>query len=224
MEKQIRTLKKYMLDNEPALQYFQNILEGGNILSEKLLKDNDFDKGIFYTFLPDDAVVDYLYRFKYGGIIPAIPCGNEKCYTSDGLEFIPKQVFTTTSETCDFIEKYIQKKMKKKCYLSCVFEEVIQTPSDPHVGLYNTHGVLFEDKIYYLIKPKQTTFDIILESIEESDAMYHLLGILTETNTDNFSQGNKLSIENIEQFVLDTKMIIVGAYDGEGYLFWEKGG
>ena len=35
-------------------------------------------------------------------------------------------------------------------------------------------------------------------------------------------KNQKLTIKKIKEICLNTKIIIVGAYDGEGYIFWER--
>jgi len=53
-----------------------------------------------------------------------------------------------------------------------------------------------------------------------SNAIWHSLGVMT---TANLSCNNKvLTFEKIKEACLLSELIFVCAYDGEGYVFWEK--
>ncbi|MBX9839321.1 MAG: hypothetical protein K2X69_13530 [Silvanigrellaceae bacterium] len=57
--------------------------------------------------------------------------------------------------------------------------------------------------------------------MQETNAIWHSLCVLTTSNCEDFSFLS-VSKEKIQEICLMTQMIIVGAYDGEGYVFWEK--
>ncbi|EFB42295.1 hypothetical protein pah_c012o001 [Parachlamydia acanthamoebae str. Hall's coccus] len=52
-------------------------------------------------------------------------------------------------------------------------------------------------------------------------SFWHSVGVLTEA--DCFKNDNHtLSLEDIQHICKKTRMILIGAYDGEGYVLWEK--
>ena len=212
----MKKLKKYDLDFDLTYEYFFDHLDGGNILSEKILELIDFNKGVFYTLLPLSKInVEYLYRFKSGLVLPPGP-------TEEIVVLGHKYQAEVTPTIDDEAANFILKKINKNKKLSCIFEDVQKDPTDTHVDLFKSIGVLFEDKIYYLIKPSVASHDLLLKGFQTANVIWHFLGILTEENTKSFSQGNSLTMQNIEQFVKGLKTIIIGAYDRSGYLFWEK--
>ena len=211
----MKKLKKHELDFDLTYKYFFDHLKISNSLSKKILELIDFNEGDFYTLLPLGEVnVEYLYRFKSGLVLPPGPI--EEIVVL-GHKYQGEITPTVDSEVANFILEKTNKNKK----LSCIFEDVQTSPTDTHVDLFKSIGVLFEDKIYYIIKPSIATYELILEAFKETDVIWHFLCILTEAETNSFSQGNNLSTNNIELFIKKLKMIIVGAYDGSGYLFWE---
>jgi hypothetical protein len=53
-------------------------------------------------------------------------------------------------------------------------------------------------------------------------ALWHHVFILTEiANIDEM--GKEITLDNIKEFCKNTQLLVIGAYDGEGYVFWEPG-
>ena len=65
----MKSLNKHILKYEPALKFVQENLEKVNVLSDELLSAIDFAHGRFYTLLPQDAHLEFLYNFRNGGML-----------------------------------------------------------------------------------------------------------------------------------------------------------
>jgi hypothetical protein len=216
--KMVRKVKQYYLDFDKSLSYFKNCLEDANTLSTEILKKINFSEGSFFTILPEEAILSRIYEFPYGGIIPPKPYG-KKLYKIPGTnqKFHPQQVVTLINEFVNYIVNVIDTNKK----LSCVFEDVIKSPDDLHLELFNINGLRFENEIYYLIDAENNSDELILKTINEADAMWHFLCVLTQTKFDR-KKKQWLTLDEIEEICKCIKTIIIGAYDGEGYVFWEK--
>ena len=55
--------------------------------------------------------------------------------------------------------------------------------------------------------------------MENSNAFWHSLCL---TEADFMNVTDTLKIEKIKEVCLKTKLVMIGAYDGEGYVFWES--
>jgi hypothetical protein len=209
----MKKLKRYDLTFNSVFPYLQDNLSGGYTLCNRLLDLITFSDGHFFTLLPQDANLQNIYRFSCGEILPQYP---EREIEVLKRKYIGRAIPTLQDELGMFIFKMINKNK-----LSCVFDDVVQSPTDPHVELFHSHGLIYNEEIYYLITPKNNVLETVLKCIEESNAIWHSLCILTEANF-NEMKDKKLSLEKLDEICLKAQIIVVGAYDGEGYIFWER--
>lgn len=210
-----RNIKKINLDFNKTIPYFKEHIACGNTLSEKVIEKNDFSNGNFFTLLPEDAVLTRLYEFAAGGIIPPIPYGDKE-YFVEGLSepFHPQQVITIKYELSEFIKFYLDKQFKN----STIVENVILEPESLHVNIKNVETIHFNKEVYYYLNDTNS-IDDILETITYSDEIWHFLAVLTvlENKPTSFLEN-----KDFDEICDHIKFIIAGAYDGEGYIFWEK--
>jgi len=200
-----RQIKKYKLDHSRVLPYVMEQLDCGNTLSKFILEFVDLKKYSFFTFLPLEADLTRLYEFTYGGIIPA-----QKC---EGKEGGQKSIRTTTSEICSYVQGYI-----KENHNNCaVFEDVISFPTD--LCLKNSEFFSFRKEVYYLIDNKSENLNKVDLVLLKSSQVWHTLFLLTKCS-DKIS-SRIFSEEQIKNFCINSAYIILGAYDGEGYIWGE---
>ena len=211
----MKELKKHVLDFELTLKYVQDNLSDGKTLSLELLNLINFFDGYFFTLLPD-ATIEGLYNFKSGGILPQIA---EEEYFISGKRATYSIIPTIQNEVSDFIFQ----KVKKSTELSCVFEEILDSPKSPQLTYFRKHNLLYihENQVYYLIEGSIVKYDAIIKCVEKSNAIWHSLCVLTTADFSHLSNEN-LTLGKIKEVCLGTELIILGAYDGEGYIFWEK--
>ena len=62
--------------------------------------------------------------------------------------------------------------------------------------------------------------DLVIECLKHSKSFWHSLSVLTTANLSSIEK--RLDFDKIEDRCRQTVLIMVGAYDGEGYVFWEK--
>ena len=190
----MKELKKYDLAFLPTMVYVKGALEEANTLSKYLLELIDFGNGHFFTYLPENANQNEIYNFEKGGI---------------------------SSNTYLETAKLIFDNMNKNNGLVCIIDDVIRDPSDKNIDSFRALNMFHGDEVYYIITHKIAKVENILRCLHETDAIWHSLCVLTETNfIDMHSSG--LNEEKIKEICLATKTIIIGSYDGEGYVFWER--
>lgn len=213
-----RKVNKYILNFEKTLKYVLQVLKDGNQLSSELIKNINFEQGQFFTLLPNEADLSKIYQFSFGGIIPPKDVGHKPVILKNPTrQFTPLKTLTLKNELVQFIDNFFA---LNKDY-ACVFENVIELISDTHDEFYLNYGMFFDKNIYYKILSSQRDNEIILQGIKKNEEAWHFLCVLFKLKPEDFI-NKKLTLNKIKKISIKTKIIIVGAYDGEGYVFWEK--
>lgn len=189
------SLIQHLLNFDEALEYYKDNLEETNELSSKILKKTSFNSGRFFTYLPKNTEAKNLSLFSQGGI--AIGVRSQ-------------------------VTKIIANIMHLNKNLSCIFDDITTSfNNNLAYPLFDSLGLSYGDEVYYHLDNKQATIPKITECLRASNAIWHSLCVMT-TSTLNDLINKKLSDKKLTEICHNTKIIIVGAYDGEGYLFWEK--
>ncbi len=119
----------------------------------------------------------------------------------------------------NYILEYLQQD-KEHC---CLFEEPLGRPLDIWVKRSKIEYVHLGDEMYYFFgnNTKKTTFE---DAFKTSEAYYFLcvLSSLTAEKQNGFSPFSSLSSEELRVFAANAVSFFVRAYDGEGYLEWNK--
>ena len=211
----MKKLKKYELDFDITWKYIKNNIEGANTLCTELINILDFHTGFFFTLLPSNANFQRINEFTDGIILPQNP----------NVEFIINEkkasyseIPTLQEELCDFIFKTLNDNQK----LSCIFDDVLRSSDSSQLDFFNQRNLFFtyNEELYYKINKNNVNYNSILKCIEMSNAIWHSLCIISENQLN--SAETILTLEKIKAICMNAKIVIIGAYDGEGYIFWEK--
>ncbi len=209
-----RQILKHELNFDKTINYFIDHIQCGNTLSKKVIERINFELGIFFTFLPFNANVNGLYDFSYGGIIPPTNYGNTLYQINGSIElFQPQEVNTMYHECSEFISLYI-KEVKCNC---AVVENYMAEPDSSNIITPNVKMDLFQNEIYYLLNDTNS-LDEVNDTLRQSTQVWHSLVLLTKQYKGDMIQTN----EKLNYFCDTAKFVIASAYDGEGFLFWEK--
>lgn len=189
------TIERYPLDHKKALTFLMSNLDDLNMLSIAVCERTKFEDGQFYTYVKKKITQKQLYEFTHGGI------GSSTRYEIENM------IFQLLS--CN------------KNYLSIFdsFEETYDSnDSDP---LFSKVGTHYKSEIYYIVSNQDLSKDLIKKCFKESYIIWHALCILSDIK---FTRHKDQSIakSTFIDFVKKAQMIVIGAYDGEGYIIWEK--
>jgi hypothetical protein len=199
---------KYDLDFRKTINYFIDHVKCGNFLSEMLIKKINFHNGSFFTLLPDNANLENIYDFPFGGILK----GSERVYNTPFSN--AWSVPNIDIELSEFIHKYLLKNLMN----FAVFEHVIAKPEDPRLKINDITIAIFKDQVYY-VAFKKTSTDLIEKIVRKTGRVWHFLAVLTQGNI-----PSKLTEKDFDTICENLSYVIAGAYDGEGYIIWEKNG
>lgn len=209
-------LHRYELDSEKALNYICKSLKDANGLSDVLLEEIDLKTGSFFTLLPDGSNLDRLYEFESGVILPQNPrivtCSKEGVSSS----------YSITPNIREKLSEIILEMLENRGNITCIFDDIIRSPRGHFKSSLNGCKYVHDDQLYYMQNKSNASVESIQTSLKASHAFWHSLGMLTKADLQpNVYELNQEMFRNI---CLHTQMFFVGAYDGEGYVFWEKSG
>lgn len=186
-------LSQYELDFDRAMQYVYQSCKEANTLSEFVLELVNFNNGSFSTLLPQDANFEKIYQFTSGAVLGPI---------------------------FEEMSIYIYDKMQSNPSWSCIFDDVIRTPDDPLMDLFDSYGLSYDKEVYYYISAENKSPNLISQCLYKSMGFWHSLSLLTK---ESLSQVKKeLTTSQIKEVCIETQIIILGAYDSAGFIIWEK--
>jgi hypothetical protein len=206
-------LNKHLLRYNITFDFIFKNLNNLNALSKEILKILDFEKGIFFTLLPPDANLDRLYKFDEGSILLQNP---EKKIKILGKNYLGSQIPSIDDELCHLVIN----KTSKNSNFSLIFDDVIRLPTDKN-DLYESCGICLNNETYYLLKNKSITLEKLKKCFFYSNAFWHSLCVLTKYDCKKTNNHN-ISLDQIIEICKNVQLIILGSYDGEGYVFWES--
>ncbi len=201
------------LDFDKTFPYFIDHIDCGKSLSRKVAKEVDFSKGRFFTFLPFDAIVERVYDFSYGGIMPTVCIGNKFCL-AENEEFYPRQVITADQSCSEFIKNYLQEKSENLA----VLENYMLNSSNIKNKFECLSVGKYEDEVYFVLRKHHSLQDIY-KSIRMCSLSWRFFAVLTNCKKKTMLC---LSDSDFQEICDNLRFVIAGAYDGEGYVFWEK--
>jgi hypothetical protein len=191
----MKKLNEHLLDASKALAYFQDNLQGANALSSALCKYVQFEKGRFYSILPQDVTDAQLYGFKWGGI---------------GGKFRNQVI------------EILFNKVQNNKQLGCIFDDVNATYTPSYNwSLFSQIGIHYLDEVYYIALGAEVSKVLLEEGLKASDATWHALCVLTTADLIR-REDRSITESEIVAFAKGARMIVLGAYDAEGYVCWEK--
>lgn len=211
----MRKLNKHLLEFESVWHFFTNAMEDVNTLSMCLLKNLDFKTGQFFTLLPDCANLNHITDLSNGGIL--LRAKQEKIKVL-GKVYTGEVINNIKTEVCCLINKTLSKNDDFRC----VFDDYNSSGKlSVNVSDVDRDVVYFYNKeVYYILSKKESSENLLLNCMRKSNAFWHSLCIIAKCNIGDVVD-RKLKIEDFEQFCLGIRFVIIGAYDGEGFLFWE---
>lgn len=201
------------LDYKLALKYFKTSLKDANALSEEIINNTNLSKGNFFVFSTLDANIENIYKFESGGFL----LQNSIIEYGEGSKKSKHQLIPNIRIE---VSRQIRKMIEGKDTLYGIIDDVTLSSVDYlNVELFQKFGVSYNNEAYFAFN-RDITDETIQDMLRKSNAFWHSLCVLTlaETSTSN----HVLTRKQIEQIARDAQMILVGAYDGEGYIFWKK--
>lgn len=80
-------------------------------------------------------------------------------------------------------------------------------------------GVVYNDQVYYLVLRQAISNSLIDKCLTASNGIWHSLCVFFEMK---LTAKREISSRDLAEIVNSAKLLMIGAYDGEGYVFWES--
>lgn len=221
-EKVIMENYKEVVISPEGIHYLQKWLEkGGKTLAKALLKAQPIERGRVTTMLPTYVKDDEAREFEDGILMEPPPETHRIVTRPDGGRdrWVPKP----STEACliEVIQEYLKEEGRV-----CIFEDCLARPSDPISQQRKAHMITFDDECYQIVTWKDPTAEKIKATIRFSEAGWPpLIGAMTSVPKGYglpLALGTDVAFADLELFAKRAEKIIVGAYDGEGYLIWSR--
>ncbi len=188
-------IKKYKIEFEKSLFFIKNNLNNLNTLSNAVLNHTPFSDGTFYTFLKKDLSENMVSEFKYGGV-----GGGARSKIN---EIITKEIYSDSDTICIF--------------------DAFNHDYDPNDqwDLFDEVGVHLDKEIYFLFTQKKVSPLLLTEAFNASNCTWHSLIVLTRGLLYK-NETSSISENTIEMMAKLAQHVFFLAYDGEGYIIWQK--
>ena len=193
-----------------ATQYIRECLAQGKTLSKHILQLQDLEDGKVDTFVPDGVPTENVLNFREG-IHPFEPPTPPK----DGSAlWIPK--LTMDDLLADEMYDYVRRSKDRLC----VLEDELASPRDEYLKLVKTRFLSHGDEVYHLVCHGDDR-SRVEETISQASG-WLFVGVLSVMPKTLRPKAAALTDQDLAEVARASRSVLVGAYDGEGYLVWTK--
>jgi hypothetical protein len=202
--------RELKVDGE-LIRYLEEYLANGKTLSGLLLDSIDFASGKVVTTLPVSVSEEAARDFRSGGKLAA----ESSNLIASRLQPMPD----TDSRLAEMAREFLAGGEGRLC----IFEDASAGVDDPYLQSVETRTGNYGNEVYHLLLRADAQEAKILSTIKEARS-WMLAGAFTSAPPDDKYQSKVVALitEELRAFAEQTEKIVVGAYDGEGYLIWSK--
>ena|ERR1700733_4695992 len=79
----------------------------------------------------------------------------------------------------------------------------------------------YKENVLYAVNQSNISPHLLKECIQNADAIWHFLAVLTSEHLEDVVDF-QLTTDKLTHICENASLLIVGAYDGETYVFWER--
>ncbi|MBU6382698.1 MAG: hypothetical protein KGR16_00050 [Verrucomicrobia bacterium] len=200
----------FPLNFEQALRYVADQLQDGHTLARELLINLNFKEGSFFALLHPSADRTKIYEFQTGGILAVNPLED---VLFQGKVYPGRKKAHSVHQLALYLKSILQ---PGQC---CFFEDMIHHRSDPIVSEIEKHILYFHREVYLYIKEAEFSQELAKKIIHYADAQWYYMNIISES--DPRCELNMTS-EQLHNIALKATLIVIGAYDMEGFVVWKR--
>jgi hypothetical protein len=182
---------------DPALEYFRGVLEMAGLTGQTAIADR-LRLGRFYAIAPAGTGLTKLLKFKEAGLLPDLPIYQSETHVIQAVD-------TTLAQAARIVNETIERHADSVLW--------IHEPMLTQIELMDrSRPARRLGEQLYLVYPTgcphpRSTEDLLRYSL----LSWHFLGFLVPT---------RHSAQSTEDLVRSAKLMIVGAYDGESFVYW----
>jgi hypothetical protein len=212
----IMRLVRFDLDDS-ARNYVSDTFANGGVLSERLLRVLDLSRGRIFTLLPEGANRDAMKLYRWGGVLPQSGEPETSFIDENGRIISVRRTPTLEAFLKEVILGYIHGYKDRLVIL----EDVIAIPSDLKLtqnDLLCKHVLKYQNEVYYGLADGCAP-EAVDAAIRAACTSWHFVGVFTKIV--GVAQLRRVITEEmLGLWISNVIGIAVGAYDGEGFIFW----
>ncbi len=193
-----------------ARQYLEKQLHDGNTLAQSILKILPLDEGHYFALLHPSANQKLVYQFESGGILPENPIEPVKFA---GKIYPGRKKSNSNLELIIYLKTFIN---SKSFYY---FDDQMHRKEDPIAMQYQADTLRYNEELYLFLNASNFSTQYAERIIRHVNARWYYMNIISEEDP---GKSVEISIEKLVKITSKTTHIVVGAYDGEGYLIWQR--
>lgn len=214
-------LKRYNLSPNKSLSYIQSRLKTGNTLSQMINIRINFMNGNIYTYLPEYIYEKDVYNFEEGVYKIDKEKDQQIEYRTEDNIIGAIHIKQTIANSAYWLANEIIKDFTNKESNEVIFEDPIRSIKTlKYHSIEN--AIIYHDELYILIE-KEITLERMTNIISAiPNFQPPLKGFLYYKNKSDSLRDLKLTREYFATIANNISKIIIGAYDSEGYIIWEK--
>lgn len=207
-----------------AIAYVKERLNKGKTLARLLLQRQALEQGRVVAALPQYAGDELAKNFLGGFHKEASPVAQDIDLTTGGTgrHIVPKV------RTVDWLTEVIHEFLSKKEGGICLLENGLALPSDPWLQRRKSKICVLENDVYHMVSSENVAKGKIMSAIGEAEGAWPpLVGVLARIPLEKIEQYElreevRITEKDLTLVAEQADKIIVGAYDGEGYLLWNR--
>jgi hypothetical protein len=193
-----------------GLEYLRSRLARGHSFAAFLLQATHLATGSVFTYLPPDVDREGLRSFEVGGLLRS---------KSQSASAGPPTPLTSRGQDC--LIALITDDLKPPGRL-CLFEDALARPGDPSVQRLIGDLCFHEGEVYHYVLSGNSEREHVLTTIRRAESLPVFVGAVCAVPDGLQFPPEKRILTSATLHVLASHVtrIVVGAYDGEGYLLW----
>lgn len=213
-------LEQFDLDRR-AIDYIYEVLtNSASTLAKYFLDEHNLEKGKVFTILPKTVSNKEIYQFTVGRKLP-IPKDKIKIIKI-GKQTLKVEPIPTTK---NWLARWLYDLLKIHSNSIIIFDGIAK-PNHPWLSKRHSHVMIYRQEVYHFLSSNmKLNIALIKHTINEADT-FPTRGFFVLSDQVQLQkwQGDwvKISTDDLKSLAKQTRKVIVGAYDFESYLIWEK--
>ncbi len=207
--------QQYIL-GEQARVRIRSVLEWGNTFARLMLREVPLNTGTVVAVFSSPVDQSKLNEFEYGGKLP-LPAKE----TWIGAPNIFLMIPTPTSDSC-FVS-IVQDFLQANPLHMCLCEDALARSTDSGLAKRKSRIYFFNQEVYSVLLFIDHKDDVILQANRETHSLPYFISALIAQPKQLFSTEPMRGVftqDTLTVLARNVKSLIIGAYDGEGYLVW----
>lgn len=189
-------MHKYDLGGD-GVEYVHYVLRAAKSLANEVLARQAIHEGRVTLLGPDGLDRRKLLQFRRGGLLSL----------RASREWLIATIMNGLAASSD-----------RSC---AVFENWLASSDDPWLVEARSKVFFFGGEVYHYCTGADD-HAAVEAATAESDALPFFWGMLSREPTTGLEPGTRVGRETLEELAAEMSLLIVGAYDGEGYLLWNR--